>query len=715
MKTMPRIRAAISIGAIACAPLLMGQVQFPFTQCTPIISTWQNQGLGPAYNCGANPLFRLEVQGDVTFSSDNWGEGIRLLSPPSVVNRGSGIVWDRLIWDNSYFITGPQNGGQATTGDFFTGLVRDLDPNGANATPVYISRIHGNHDNTANSGLPNYAGTDPRMGHTQYYRDFYVLGRTPTAPIPRLGVNVGTGITAHLHVGNVRGGLGTVRFQALDPTIVPTRTIVCDNDGNLTYSNTLPGTGGITNSCGVSGTIPKDDGSGNLACSIITENSNRIGISNPSPGVNYKLDVNGNINGAGYVNAGNILAGFSLGSGNRVLAHGDALGVGYNAGLSGLFNVNVGDGAGQNQTFAGEYNTNVGRLAGSLNVTGSSNTLIGSSAGQNVTAGLNTMVGALAGFIATNSEYNTLIGYKAGERLTTGEENTVIGGAYGGWWGSGTDGTNAATLQNIGTFGFDTRVTTSHTQRFGDARVLRWGFGIDPNVANRIMRVHLPGTSTACGGPCVEAFMDPGGVWNSVSDAELKTDFEDVDHAAVLAAVLEMPVTEWSYTEDPGIRHIGPMAQDFYAAFGLGHGETTISTLDPNGVALSAIKGLGTQVEDLRRQIRDLEEALAHCCERRDERSMTAGSEGGEQARLDQNQPNPFREQAMIHYYVPKGASQAEIQFFSVEGDRIRTERIGSGAGRVVIDGGSLTAGTYVYALIIEGKHIDSKLMVLTR
>jgi hypothetical protein len=45
-------------------------------------------------------------------------------------------------------------------------------------------------------------------------------------------------------------------------------------------------------------------------------------------------------------------------------------------------------------------------------------------------------------------------------------------------------------------------------------------------------------------------------------------------------------------------RYIGPMAQDFHAAFGLGYDDKHISTLDTDGVTLSAIKGLVEEIRD---------------------------------------------------------------------------------------------------------------------
>jgi hypothetical protein len=60
-----------------------------------------------------------------------------------------------------------------------------------------------------------------------------------------------------------------------------------------------------------------------------------------------------------------------------------------------------------------------------------------------------------------------------------------------------------------------------------------------------------------------------------------------------------MPVETWTAKgQDPSIRHIGPMAQDFAAAFGLGEDDTHIATIDAEGVALAAIQGLYQVVQD---------------------------------------------------------------------------------------------------------------------
>lgn len=91
----------------------------------------------------------------------------------------------------------------------------------------------------------------------------------------------------------------------------------------------------------------------------------------------------------------------------------------------------------------------------------------------------------------------------------------------------------------------------------------------------------------------------PGsGTWQSVSDRNAKANIAPVDSRAVLEGVARLPIATWNYTtQAASIRHMGPMAQDFYATFGLGTGATTISTVDADGVALAAIQALYAEVQ----------------------------------------------------------------------------------------------------------------------
>ena len=66
----------------------------------------------------------------------------------------------------------------------------------------------------------------------------------------------------------------------------------------------------------------------------------------------------------------------------------------------------------------------------------------------------------------------------------------------------------------------------------------------------------------------------------SVSDRNAKENFQPVDPRAVLDKVAALPLSEWNYKQDTSTRHIGPMAQDFYAAFHVGPDDKHITTVD---------------------------------------------------------------------------------------------------------------------------------------
>ncbi len=101
------------------------------------------------------------------------------------------------------------------------------------------------------------------------------------------------------------------------------------------------------------------------------------------------------------------------------------------------------------------------------------------------------------------------------------------------------------------------------------------------------------------------------GSWSSISDRNMKANIEAVETTTVLEALMEVPISTWNYTtQDDSIRHIGPMAQDFYAAFGVGGNDTAITTIDADGVALAAIQGLYAENLALKAQVDDLETRL---------------------------------------------------------------------------------------------------------
>lgn len=107
------------------------------------------------------------------------------------------------------------------------------------------------------------------------------------------------------------------------------------------------------------------------------------------------------------------------------------------------------------------------------------------------------------------------------------------------------------------------------------------------------------------------ARLTDGGIWSNASDKNRKTDFREVDGQTVLEKLAALPIRQWRYTnETPGVKHLGPTAQDFHAAFGLGTDDTSIGTVDADGVALAAIQALNRKVEERDAEIRLLKQRL---------------------------------------------------------------------------------------------------------
>ncbi len=102
-----------------------------------------------------------------------------------------------------------------------------------------------------------------------------------------------------------------------------------------------------------------------------------------------------------------------------------------------------------------------------------------------------------------------------------------------------------------------------------------------------------------------------GSSWDNLSDRNQKHEVVAVDVLDVLKKVAALPMSTWSYNAEGNVRHLGPMAQDFHGAFGLGTGDTRISTIDGFGVALAAVQGLERENETLRSEVAKLRDQNA--------------------------------------------------------------------------------------------------------
>ena len=259
------------------------------------------------------------------------------------------------------------------------------------------------------------------------------------------------------------------------------------------------------------------------------------GVSNTADG------VGATVSGGGYNSANGVETAIAGGDNNTTSADLDFIGGGQRNTTSLTYAVVGG----------GEYNTASG--TGSYIGGGGYNTASGE--GAIVDGGFNSTA---AGTFATvpggyvNSAAGTY-SFAAGARASAAQAGTFV-------WSDGSNG--------------DTMLTSSRAYQFlarASGGVTFW-----TNAAATVGATLAPGSGT----------------WASASDRNLKTDVAPLDDAAVLAKVDALPISRWSYKSERGVRHVGPMAQDFYAAFKVGEDDKHITSIDEDGVALSAIKAL---------------------------------------------------------------------------------------------------------------------------
>ena len=292
----------------------------------------------------------------------------------------------------------------------------------------------------------------------------------------------------------------------------------------------------------------------------------------------------------------------------------------------------------------GSYNTANGALALVDNTSGSGNTANGFEALYSNSNGSNNIaLGYLAGFNITTGSSNIDIGNQGLStdsniiRIGTPgvQTNTFIAGKVG--LGGVTAPQQTLSLngglnidqssQNNGIFNYPYGTPNGACLSFGN----NGGEGIASQRTSGANQYDLyfcteftPRITILAGGNVGIGITNPGALlqvgsatcngttWVNGSDRNSKEDFAAVNPRTVLEKVSALPITEWKYkVEADGTQHLGPMAQDFHAAFGLnGTDDKHIATVDEEGVALAAIQGLNQKLNDKDAEIQKLEERL---------------------------------------------------------------------------------------------------------
>ena len=213
------------------------------------------------------------------------------------------------------------------------------------------------------------------------------------------------------------------------------------------------------------------------------------------------------------------------------------------------------------------------------------------------------------------SYYYATVGGGDGNQASS--EAATVGG---GIWNSASGG--AATVGGgmmnsaSGDFSFAAGVlaNATHEGSFVWSSGIVWGESTDSWGDNTFTaRAHGGVRFYTASGTSIGAQLPSGsGQWGQLSDRSTKFNISPVNALHVLEQLSDMPVSTWSYkSQDASILHMGPMAQDFSAAFGLGEDERYIGSLDADGVALAAIQGLYQLNQEQAEKIQSLEEKLA--------------------------------------------------------------------------------------------------------
>ena len=92
------------------------------------------------------------------------------------------------------------------------------------------------------------------------------------------------------------------------------------------------------------------------------------------------------------------------------------------------------------------------------------------------------------------------------------------------------------------------------------------------------------------------------------SSRTLKNQFVSLDASTILAKLAALDIQQWTYKDRPEEKHVGPVAEDFYEAFGLGQGDKNISTIDADGIMMLALQALQEENEELKDKNDQLEQ-----------------------------------------------------------------------------------------------------------
>ncbi|MCB0629336.1 MAG: tail fiber domain-containing protein [Saprospiraceae bacterium] len=366
-------------------------------------------------------------------------------------------------------------------------------------------------------------------------------------------------------------------------------------------------------------------------------------------------------------------------------------------------------------------------VAGNVDLGTTYNLAIGTSAGQftNDPAGSgserNTFVGNNSGLLNTTGFRNAFFGFQAGDLNTTGNWNTCIGHEAD---------VSLNNLNDAGAFGSGAIVNASYKIRIGDVNITTvegngWSLPSDGRF-KRNVKEEVPG---------LDFIMALRPVTYQFDALAFKAHMQPDEAQERSANDPKQAERDAAARRSSERIQTGFIAQEVEAAaqklnFDFNGVVAPTNPKDNYGLSYSLfvvpmVKGMQEQQEiitELQEKNDALEERIAHLEEliiRMGSGNSTPGTTGTtmilSEARLFQNRPNPFSTATSIDYYIPESVQRASMEILGMDGRSLKTVELGTqGQGVLNIEAGTFPAGTYVYRLILDGKVLDTKTMVLT-
>ncbi len=503
-----------------------------------------------------------------------------------------------------------------------------------------------------------------------------------------------------------------------------------------------PGTDGLNN-VGVGFNAMRDNtiGENNTALGLSTQLQNEDGNNNTSVGY---FALSNNVSGNSNTVVGSNALGFASHSSLNTAIGAETM----SFATTGSFNTAVGFQSMKDNT-TGDSNTAIGLLSLQNNTTGKFNTAIGNNALEtNTTGNFNTALGLNADVSSSNLSNATAIGYNA----KVSQSNSLVLG-NGAKVGIGTsapsdlltvDGTG---LDNDGVNAVFKIISGNGAQQMlfdgNEIDAVADGIFMNNNTDENIIMVKGGGRVTVGTDTSPDYLLEVtgsagkpgGGFWSNSSDRRLKKDIEDYKDG--LQELLQIRPVWYRYNGKFGLppeeRYVGVIAQEIQevAPYTVTpYMETDEETgesgeyLSYNGTAVTymlvnAVQEQQKTIEEQQTEIEELKKLIYSLLENKD--SGSSNPQLNEQAtsltdaQLFPNQPNPFTEKTLIRYYIPEGSVKSEIRITSLAGKVIKAVPVqATGEGQLTVNAQSLSAGTYLYSLLVDGELIATEKMVLT-